>query len=172
MDTHDWRAQLLPHIRQIKVNEIMIKLKTPMSHADDDELIEVQKIAQSFEQKTFAGAANEEDYLQRISSMMQLIDSYHNLWRAQLQPDSRERIINNILETLRRHLPVSGQDGLDELRKIAARFEEKVYNAATSQSDYRRKISLKMLTMEAKCQNTIANPHPMPSNFGDNRDGP
>ncbi|XP_054792775.1 mediator of RNA polymerase II transcription subunit 15a-like [Prosopis cineraria] len=78
MDTHDWRAQLLPHIRQIKVNEIMIKLKTPMSHADDDELIEVQKIAQSFEQKTYAGAANEEDYLQRISSMMQLIDSYHN----------------------------------------------------------------------------------------------
>ncbi|XP_054780522.1 mediator of RNA polymerase II transcription subunit 15a-like [Prosopis cineraria] len=76
------------------------------------------------------------------------------------------------LETLRRHLPVSGQDGLDELRKIAARFEEKIYDAATSQPDYLRKISLKMLTMEAKGQNTIANPNPMPSNFGDNRDGP
>ncbi|KAK7858274.1 mediator of rna polymerase ii transcription subunit 15a, partial [Quercus suber] len=109
-------------------------------------------------------------------------------WRSQLQPDSRQRIINKMLclgpnliklnlfislidqlnrtcmvsniirvspfvyrmETLKRHLPVSGQEGLHELRKIAIRFEEKIYTAATSQSDYLRKISLKMLTMETK----------------------
>ncbi|KAK7823237.1 mediator of rna polymerase ii transcription subunit 15a [Quercus suber] len=71
-------------------------------------------------------------------------------WRSQLQPDSRQRIINKIMETLKRHLPVSGQEGLHELRKIAIRFEEKIYTAATSQSDYLRKISLKMLTMETK----------------------
>ncbi|XP_061980964.1 mediator of RNA polymerase II transcription subunit 15a-like isoform X4 [Populus nigra] len=59
------------------------------------------------------------------------------------------------METLKRHLPFSGQEGLQELKKIAVRFEEKIYTAATNQSDYLRKISLKMLTMETKSQNTI-----------------
>nr|ABK93884.1 unknown [Populus trichocarpa] len=65
-------------------------------------------------------------------------------WRTQLQPGSRQRIVNRIMEILKRHLPFSGQEGLQELKKIAVRFEEKVYTAATSQSDYLRKISLKM----------------------------
>ena len=59
------------------------------------------------------------------------------------------------LETLKRHLPVSGQEGLHLLRKIVIRFEENIYTSATSQSDYLRKISLKMLTMETKSQNPI-----------------
>ncbi|KAL1561873.1 mediator of RNA polymerase II transcription subunit 15a-like isoform X1 [Salvia divinorum] len=78
-------------------------------------------------------------------------------WRSQLQQDSRQRIVNKIMETLKRHLPFSGQEGLQELKKIAIRFEEKIYTAATSQSDYLRKISLKMLTMENKSQNPMAN---------------
>eukprot|EP00258_Populus_trichocarpa_P037758 XP_024453777.1 mediator of RNA polymerase II transcription subunit 15a isoform X2 [Populus trichocarpa] len=76
-------------------------------------------------------------------------------WRIQLQPDSWKRIVDKIMETLKRHLPFSGQEGLQELKKIAVRFEEKIYTAATNQSDYLRKISLKMLTMETKSQNTI-----------------
>ncbi|XP_075474379.1 mediator of RNA polymerase II transcription subunit 15a-like isoform X2 [Primulina tabacum] len=79
-------------------------------------------------------------------------------WRSQLQPDSRQRIVNKIMETLKRHLPFSGQEGLQELKKIAVRFEEKIYTAATNQSDYLRKISLKMLTMETKSQNPMTNP--------------
>ncbi|KAL7120166.1 hypothetical protein ACP275_02G106900 [Erythranthe tilingii] len=78
-------------------------------------------------------------------------------WRNHLQADSRQRIVNKIMETLKRHLPFSGQEGLQELKKIAVRFEEKIYTAATSQSDYLRKISLKMLTMETKSQNPIQN---------------
>ncbi|XP_019448069.1 PREDICTED: mediator of RNA polymerase II transcription subunit 15a-like isoform X2 [Lupinus angustifolius] len=78
-------------------------------------------------------------------------------WRGQLQTESRQRIVNKIMDTLKRHLPVSGQEGLHELRKIAQRFEEKIFTAATSQSDYLRKISLKMLTMETKSQGTMAN---------------
>ncbi|XP_048140062.1 mediator of RNA polymerase II transcription subunit 15a isoform X3 [Rhodamnia argentea] len=85
-------------------------------------------------------------------------------WRAQLPPESRERIVNKIMETLKRHLPVSGPEGLQELRKIAVRFEEKIYTAATSQSDYLRKISLKMLTMETKS----AIPNALPSNSAGN----
>ncbi|XP_057976249.1 mediator of RNA polymerase II transcription subunit 15a-like isoform X2 [Malania oleifera] len=76
-------------------------------------------------------------------------------WRTQLQPDSRQRIVNKIMDTLKRHLPFSGQDGLHEVRKIAVRFEEKIYSAAIDQSDYLRKISLKMLMMESKSQNAI-----------------
>ncbi|XP_022714773.1 mediator of RNA polymerase II transcription subunit 15a-like isoform X2 [Durio zibethinus] len=78
-------------------------------------------------------------------------------WRTQLQPDSRQRIVNKIMDTLKRHLPFSGQEGLNELRKIAVRFEEKIFTAANSQSDYLRRISLKMLTMENKSENTIPN---------------
>ncbi|KAM0029655.1 putative coactivator CBP, KIX domain superfamily, mediator complex subunit 15, KIX [Helianthus debilis subsp. tardiflorus] len=79
-------------------------------------------------------------------------------WRAQLQADSRQRIVNKIMDTLKRHLPFSGHEGLQELKKIAVRFEEKIYTAATSQSDYLRKISLKMLTMETRSQNPMSDP--------------
>ncbi|XP_028766417.1 mediator of RNA polymerase II transcription subunit 15a-like [Neltuma alba] len=155
MNTHDWRAQLLPHIRQIKVNEITSKLKMCQSDGDDDESLDVQKFSQSVEQKIYAGAASQEDYLQKISSMMRLID--RTAWRAQLYPDSRQRIVNKITDTLKRHLPWAGEEGLAELRRIAVRFEERIYNTATSQPDYLRKISLKMLTMENRGQNTVAN---------------
>ncbi|KAJ4839745.1 hypothetical protein Tsubulata_026022 [Turnera subulata] len=97
------------------------------------------------------------------------------------------------METLKIHLPVSGEGGLQELKKIAGRFEEKCYAAATSQKlecgdqfpqsttikehsiveqkkenkfalmlqpDYLRKISLKMLTMDNKSQNTVPNKPP------------
>ncbi|GMH19378.1 hypothetical protein Nepgr_021219 [Nepenthes gracilis] len=83
-------------------------------------------------------------------------------WRNQLHPDSRSRIVNKIMETLKRHLPFSGPEGLQQLQNIAIRFEEKIYIAATSQSEYLRRISLKMLTMEPKMQNT--EPNALPSN--------
>ena len=54
------------------------------------------------------------------------------------------------METLKRHLHVSGQEGLHVLWKIAIRFEEKISTAATSQSDYLAKIYLKLLTLEGK----------------------
>ncbi|KAK9682740.1 hypothetical protein RND81_10G093300 [Saponaria officinalis] len=92
-------------------------------------------------------------------------------WRSQLQPDSRERIIHKITETLKRHLPFSGPEGENELKQIATRFEDKIYGAATSQSDYLRKISLKMLTMESKSNGAVDNA--MPSNSaGTNRQDP
>ncbi|KAK9283860.1 hypothetical protein L1049_012114 [Liquidambar formosana] len=74
------------------------------------------------------------------------------------------------VDTLKKHLPFSGQEGLQELKKIAVRFEENIYTAATNQSDYLRKISLKMLTMETKSQNTITNS--LPSNSTGNGKNP
>uniref|UniRef100_F6HJL8 Mediator complex subunit 15 KIX domain-containing protein n=2 Tax=Vitis vinifera TaxID=29760 RepID=F6HJL8_VITVI len=66
------------------------------------------------------------------------------------------------MDMLKRHLPISGLEGLHELRKIAERFEEKIYSIARSQSDYLLKISLKMLTMETKSFNVATNS--LPSN--------
>ncbi|GAU27833.1 hypothetical protein TSUD_114130 [Trifolium subterraneum] len=42
-------------------------------------------------------------------------------WRGQFLPGARQRIVNKIMGTLAKHLPVSGQEGSDELRKIAQR---------------------------------------------------
>ncbi|KAJ9537227.1 hypothetical protein OSB04_029960 [Centaurea solstitialis] len=77
-------------------------------------------------------------------------------WRSQLQADARQRIVNKIMDTLKRHLPFSGAEGLQELNRIAVRFEEKIYSAATSQSDYLRKITLKMLSMETRSENPMS----------------
>ncbi|CAI8601354.1 unnamed protein product [Vicia faba] len=88
-------------------------------------------------------------------------------WRAQLLPDSRSKISDKILDTLKRHLPVSGSEGLLELQKIAQKFEGKIFMSAISQSDYLRQISLKMLSMETKSPNTITNNIlPSQGNFG------
>ncbi|KAM7268228.1 hypothetical protein ACFE04_010394 [Oxalis oulophora] len=92
-----------------------------------------------------------------------------NDWRSQLQDDSRGRIVNKIMETLKRHTPFSGQEGLNELRKVAVRFEEKIYTAATSQSDYLRKICLKMLMLETKSQ---TNGNAVPTNSASNSSNP
>ncbi|XVF74808.1 hypothetical protein PTKIN_Ptkin13bG0140800 [Pterospermum kingtungense] len=54
--------------------------------------------------------------------------------QLQLQPESRQRIIRKIMDTLKRHMPVHGQEGLNEVRMIAVRFEEKIYAIANSQS--------------------------------------
>jgi len=37
------------------------------------------------------------------------------------------------IEILKRHLPFSGEEGLQELKKIVVRFEEKIYTATTNQ---------------------------------------
>uniref|UniRef100_A0A452ZLP5 Mediator complex subunit 15 KIX domain-containing protein n=1 Tax=Aegilops tauschii subsp. strangulata TaxID=200361 RepID=A0A452ZLP5_AEGTS len=64
-----------------------------------------------------------------------------------------------MMETLKTHLPVSEPEGLNELQKIAVRFEQNIYTEATNQSDYFWKISLKMLPMESKTQQAPGNAH-------------
>ncbi|KAH7848470.1 hypothetical protein Vadar_003117 [Vaccinium darrowii] len=91
-------------------------------------------------------------------------------WRSRLQPHSRQRIADELTNILKRHIPFSGQEGLQELEKIAVRFEERIYTCATSQPDYLKKISLQMLTIEAKSQNTKTNS--LPSNSGNDSKNP
>ena len=81
-------------------------------------------------------------------------------WRTELAQESRRRITNKIRETLKKHLTASDP----ELMRIAVRFEEKVYSRATSQMDYLRKISLKMLTLETRAPNQVTLPLNPPEN--------
>ncbi|MCO5591249.1 hypothetical protein L7F22_045230 [Adiantum nelumboides] len=66
------------------------------------------------------------------------------------------------MDTLQRHTPLSGQDGMSELWKIANRLEEKIFLAASDQHDYLERISLKMLNLETKTQNA-PNGVPLPT---------
>ncbi|CAN6821795.1 unnamed protein product [Brassica oleracea] len=69
-------------------------------------------------------------------------------WRIQLPPDSRQKNINKLMETLKKHVPYSWQEGIEELGRIAISFEELIFNTALNQVDYFCKISLKMQTMK------------------------
>lgn len=75
-------------------------------------------------------------------------------WRATLAKINRDKIVSRIMDTLQRHMPHSGsEEGMNEIFRIAARFEEKIFYVATDQRDYLRKISLKMLNLEARTHN-------------------
>ncbi|CAA7026063.1 unnamed protein product [Microthlaspi erraticum] len=91
-------------------------------------------------------------------------------WRTQLPHDSREKLVDKIMETLKKHLPYSGPEGLNEHRRIAARFEEKIFSGAVNQTDYLRKISIKMLTMQHKSE-TAAGPASTSSTIPANSQG-
>ncbi|KAJ0936760.1 putative coactivator CBP, KIX domain superfamily, mediator complex subunit 15, KIX [Helianthus annuus] len=90
-------------------------------------------------------------------------------WRAPLE---RERVVNKIyadllecqchcvsclvMDSLKENLPFTRYDRLHELKKIAQRVEAEIFTAATSQSEYSRKICLNMLTMETRLQNYLS----------------
>ncbi|KAG0557275.1 hypothetical protein KC19_11G116000 [Ceratodon purpureus] len=72
-----------------------------------------------------------------------------NSWRSNLSHESRNKIVNRILANLQRHMPAPpGQDGVDELIRVARRFEEKIFQVANDQNDYLRKISLKLMSLD------------------------
>ncbi|XP_056864070.1 mediator of RNA polymerase II transcription subunit 15a [Raphanus sativus] len=69
-------------------------------------------------------------------------------WRALHPPGSRQKNVNTLLETLKKHVPYSGEEGIEELMRIAVSFEELIFNTAKNQMDYFCKITLKMQSIE------------------------
>ncbi|KAL5823633.1 hypothetical protein ACOSQ4_021533 [Xanthoceras sorbifolium] len=51
-------------------------------------------------------------------------------WRNQLQHDSRRRIVNRIVDALKRHYPFSGREAFRDLTKLAAKFERKCWSTS------------------------------------------
>ncbi|XP_048135513.1 mediator of RNA polymerase II transcription subunit 15a-like isoform X2 [Rhodamnia argentea] len=78
-------------------------------------------------------------------------------WRQSWPPESRKRVVNNFMENLIKCVPLRGQEGLPEAQKVAMQLEDRLYTAASSQQDYVRRVSLKMLQIERCQQNKGAN---------------
>ncbi|MCD7450035.1 hypothetical protein HAX54_003091 [Datura stramonium] len=76
-------------------------------------------------------------------------------WRTQLPPGFRQMIINKMMGALQRCFPVNRQGGVEELYKISVSSEEQIFMSATSQQDYRLKVSSKMLTMQPNFGNPM-----------------
>ncbi|XP_054780201.1 mediator of RNA polymerase II transcription subunit 15a-like isoform X2 [Prosopis cineraria] len=67
MDKTDWRDELEPYSRKRSVKRIMNAMRQ-YHHLDDDEQHELEKFSQRLEQKTFATATSQLDYLQQITT--------------------------------------------------------------------------------------------------------
>ncbi|KAL7597104.1 hypothetical protein Lser_V15G28019 [Lactuca serriola] len=78
-------------------------------------------------------------------------------WRTQMASDSQKKIVIKIMDTLKKHHPSWALEKPQEIKSIAQRLEEKIYTTTTSQSDYVRKISMKLLTMESRSANLVPN---------------
>ncbi|KAL2935676.1 Mediator of RNA polymerase II transcription subunit 15a [Bienertia sinuspersici] len=84
-------------------------------------------------------------------------------WRSQLPPETRKTMVNHLIGTLMRQLPFSGQEGLQEVKQIAIRFEEDMYSAAKNERHYLKKIFSKWHTMELKSLNNLPTAVPLNS---------
>ncbi|TXG53636.1 hypothetical protein EZV62_018892 [Acer yangbiense] len=162
IDAIDWRNQLLTDTRERIVNKIRETLERHLPFSGPEGRAELMKIAGRFEEKMFSAASNQSDYSCRISMEMLSIESKSQHlnqeptprdWRDELLPDSREKMVTEIRDTLARNLPFSGPEGSKEVKRIAIRFEGKIFSSALSQSDYFHIISSKMLSLESKCRN-------------------
>ncbi|KAK2378607.1 mediator of RNA polymerase II transcription subunit 15a [Trifolium repens] len=56
-------------------------------------------------------------------------------WRSQIQPETRQRIVNFVLNILIKYAP-NADKRLLELQMIAQRFEENIFTCATTQVQY------------------------------------
>ncbi|KAF5815400.1 putative mediator complex subunit 15, KIX domain-containing protein [Helianthus annuus] len=129
--------------------------------------------AVSFEKSNYIAATSQSEYIQQTSLKTAAQTSNPNSgdqkgatdgvddptlesgdWRAQLEADSRQIFVNKITETLKRCLPFAGDK---ELQDIAVWFEEKTYTVATSQSNYLRELSVKMLAIDPMQSKSDAN---------------
>nr|XP_018685546.1 PREDICTED: mediator of RNA polymerase II transcription subunit 15a-like [Musa acuminata subsp. malaccensis] len=59
-------------------------------------------------------------------------------------------------EILKRHLPFPEPVDSNILQNVAARLEEAIFNAAHNQSEYLRKISMKMLSVVSETQHSAS----------------
>ncbi|WZY97909.1 hypothetical protein YC2023_070238 [Brassica napus] len=178
VNTGDWRTCLPPDSRKKNANKIKGTLKEHVPNCGKEGDIELKKIAASFEELIFNTAIDQilcfffwSGYEKIIKVLILMAPSVNNGepamdandWRTHLPFDSRQKIVNKIMATLMKHLPYSGPEGINELKRIAVRFEEKVFSSSVHQNDYLRKISMKMLTMETKSQNVAGSASSIPA---------
>ncbi|XP_062175193.1 mediator of RNA polymerase II transcription subunit 15a-like isoform X4 [Alnus glutinosa] len=67
MEASDWRAKVLPESRKKIVVKIIETLKECVPSSKRNDLPDIKKLAESFEEKTYAAAKDENEYIMRIS---------------------------------------------------------------------------------------------------------
>ncbi|RVW94018.1 Mediator of RNA polymerase II transcription subunit 15a [Vitis vinifera] len=139
MDGRDWETHLSRESRLRIVNSISDTLRRHLPVSGPEVLRQLWKIAE----RVF--------WCFKLSNDCMTITHYNLTF------------FMSSMDMLKRHLPVSGPEELCEVRKITEKFEEKIYSASTSESDYLRKIPLKALAMETKCFNPATNSLPFNS---------
>ncbi|CAI7881606.1 unnamed protein product, partial [Closterium sp. NIES-53] len=68
-------------------------------------------------------------------------------WRTRLPREKRQILVKRIMESLQKF--TSAPD-MNELHRVAASFEQKIFSMATNQDDYLWRISQKMLYIKSK----------------------
>ncbi|KAJ0103233.1 hypothetical protein Patl1_03923 [Pistacia atlantica] len=120
----------------------------------------LKEITERLENKIYIAATSQTDYLQKISLKMCSMDSKSQNPMSNSLPSNTAGNSNNPPD----------KEGLNGLKEIVERLEDKIYIGATSQTDYLRKISLKMCSMDSKSQNPMSNS--LPSNTAGNSNNP
>ncbi|KAL4355690.1 hypothetical protein AHAS_Ahas09G0011900 [Arachis hypogaea] len=132
--TSNWRDEVQPAFRQRFFNNILHNLQLGHPPESFDEILEFHKIAHSIEQKSYAGATSQAEYVMQIACKMVLMEKAREReWRDYFCPDSRQRIVYKIMKLLKRHLDVTDPEGSQELWRIAERFEEKIFSKADTE---------------------------------------
>ncbi|KAK9290114.1 hypothetical protein L1049_008278 [Liquidambar formosana] len=83
-------------------------------------------------------------------------------WRSELKPEVREKIVNEVIEKLKNHVPSSDPNTLNEINKVAVKFEEKIYHTARTKDGYLIAICKKITPIENSCNQSIAASSPNP----------
>lgn len=78
-----------------------------------------------------------------------VVDPFAGYGGFYLHPNGRAMIVDKLLESLKKHQPVLASAGPTERQELV-RLEEEIYTAATSRSDYVRKVSQTMLHLETR----------------------
>ncbi|WZZ57679.1 hypothetical protein YC2023_057786 [Brassica napus] len=155
VDTGDWRTQLPPATRRMIVNNITDTLVK--HHSGTERTNELRGFAARLEENIFNTADHQVihwlhniniDYLRQISAKISLLAASNSLpldlgnlginrgdWRNQHPPGSRQKNVNKLFETLKKHVPYSGKEGIEELMRIAVSFEELIFNTARNQQN-------------------------------------
>ncbi|OMO54455.1 putative transcription cofactor [Corchorus capsularis] len=81
-------------------------------------------------------------------------------WRSQLSLDNRRKIMTLLFQKLEKTIPISGQRGLIELKKLAIKLEHKIFADSTSKPDYLKRISDNVRGIQIKMKKTGNNSEP------------
>ncbi|KAL5708409.1 hypothetical protein ACHQM5_019206 [Ranunculus cassubicifolius] len=176
IEDSDMRTQLIASRKRI-VRGIYDHLRIYLPISDHECMIETWNMAMRFEADNYRSSNTESDYIRAISVKLLLVATKRKngaivvpmpsdpqrpvvgldtldgqtSWPIQSQLEYRVNIVFKIWDTVKLHLCNLPPE---EAINMTASLEEEAYTSSTSQSDYLHKLSLKILALESKNENS------------------